>query len=72
MIPGFKLRLLQELKHLIQTIGKFEELKEISDLLTIPEFCFPPNCLVWVGASLLSSLNNEIDRFLLTASDYKE
>lgn len=62
MIPGFKLRLLQEMKHLISTNGLFEELKEIMDFLTIPEFCFPPNCLVWVGASLLSSLNNEIDR----------
>lgn len=47
-------------------------MKEIADLITIPESCFPPNCLVWVGASLLSSLNNEIDRFLLTFEDYKE
>lgn len=41
-------------------------------MITIPENCFPPNSLVWVGASLLSSLNNEIDRFLLTFEEYTD
>ena len=66
MIPGFKSRLLQELYDMIDTKPEFEQLKEIKPLFTIPETCFPPNSLVWVGASLMSSLNNEIDRFLLT------
>jgi hypothetical protein len=60
------------MRHLIQSRGEFEELKEIAELLTIPESCFPPNCMAWVGASLLSSLNNEVDRFLLTFEDYKD
>lgn len=38
----------------------------------IPETTFPSNCLVWVGASILSSLNNEIDRFLLTYAEYQQ
>lgn len=72
MIPGFKKRLLQEIHYLIKTREEFDELKEIQELITIPENCFPPNSLVWVGASLLSSLNNEIDRFLLTYEEYCE
>ena len=28
--------------------------------------------MIWVGASLLSSLNNEIDRFLLTLEEYRD
>eukprot|EP00347_Sterkiella_histriomuscorum_P021410 403334071 len=72
MIPGFKTRLLQELYDMIDTKQEFEQLKEIKALFTIPETCFPPNSLVWVGASLMSSLNNEIDRFLLTFEEYTE
>lgn len=72
MIPGFKLRLMQELKFHIESRREFECLKEIKDLIQIPENCFPPNCMIWVGASLLSSLNNEIDRFLLTSEEYRE
>jgi len=47
-------------------------LQYISEYISIPEFIFPPNSLIWVGASLLSSLNNEIDRFLLNYNDYME
>ena len=72
MVPGFKKRLLQELKHLILTCHDFEDIKDISEMITIPECCFPPNCLAWVGASLMSSLNNEIDTFLVTYEDYTE
>lgn len=70
MIPGFKKRILQELLHLIDVRPEFDELKVIKSYFTIPENCFPPNSLVWVGASLQSSLNNEIDRFLLTYEEY--
>jgi actin-related protein len=72
LIPGFKNRLLQELKHHIKTRSEFEQLKDIVEYIQIPENCFPNNCLVWVGASLLSSLNNEVDRFLLTYEEYKD
>jgi hypothetical protein len=66
MLPGFKLRLHQELLYLLESRSEFETLREIKSLIQIPDNCYPPNSLVWVGASLLSSLNNEIDRFLLT------
>ncbi|CDW77817.1 UNKNOWN [Stylonychia lemnae] len=72
MIPGFKTRLIQEINHMIENRSEFEQLKEIQQQISIPENCFPPNCLVWVGASLLSSLNNEIDRFLITSEEYNE
>jgi len=70
MIPGFKKRLLQEIFYFIDSLGKFEDLNEIKTLIRIPDCCFPPNSMVWVGASLLSSLNDEIDRFLLTYDEY--
>jgi actin-related protein len=70
MIPGFKKRLMQELCRLIESLGEFEELKETAKYLLVRDVCFPGNCLPWVGASLLSSLNNEIDRFLLTFEEY--
>lgn len=38
----------------------------------IPESIFAQNSLVWVGASILSSLNNEIDRFLITQTEFVE
>lgn len=72
MIPGFKKRLLQEIKHLLMTRQEFEEIRNIEELLVIQESCFPSNSMVWVGASLLSSLNNEIDRFLITAEEFAE
>lgn len=72
MIPGFKKRLRQEIKHLINTMDEFEELRVHVDMIRIPDSVFPPNCTTWVGASLLSNLNNEIDRFLLTSTQYNE
>jgi len=72
IIPGFKKRLLQEIHHLIDHDPSFNELRAIKDLIAVPEVCFPSNTLVWVGASLLSSLNNEIDRFLFTYEDYRD
>ena len=43
MLPGFKLRLLQELKYLITNCTKFEELKVHIDIIAIPECVFAPN-----------------------------
>jgi len=56
MIPGFKLRLLQELKHLIESRKQFEELQVHLDKIAIPDCVFAPNVCQWVGASLLMSL----------------
>ena len=70
MVPGFKHRLFSELKDLIENYGEFEDLKSIKDYLIIPENTFANNCYVWAGASLLGSLNHEIDRFLLTQGDF--
>lgn len=72
MIPGFKTRLMQELKFHLENRKEFEQIRDIKDIIQIPENCFPPNCMVWVGASLLSNLNNEIDRFLLTIDEYRD
>ena len=39
-----------------------------------PVFCqtvIPSNCLVWVGASLFGSLNQEIDKFMVKATEYE-
>ena len=71
-VPGFKKRLFQEIIYLLTTRDEFEELRNLKELIAIQECCFPSNSLVWVGASLLSSLNNEIDRFLITAEEYAE
>ena len=35
VIPGFKKRLLQEIKHLLKSRPEFEEMKNIEELLTI-------------------------------------
>jgi len=72
MTPGFKKRLIQEVKHLIETLDEFEELRVHVDMIRVPDSVFPPNCAAWVGASLLGNLNNEIDRFLLTSTQYIE
>ena len=53
-------------------MDEFEELRAHVDMIRIPDSVFPPNCTTWVGASLLSNLNNEIDRFLLTSTQYNE
>jgi actin-related protein len=72
MIPGFKARFMQEIQYLIQNLEEFDELKVLSHLIIIPDSCFPPNCKTWVGASLLSNLNTEIDKFLITLEDYND
>lgn len=70
MVPGFKLRLYQEMRHLIDTKDEFKDLITIKDFIEIPESQFPPNCLTWVGASLVANLNTEIDRFFTSPDDF--
>jgi hypothetical protein len=54
------------MKNLIEIDPEFKDLEPIKDKIRFAETQFPPNCLVWVGASLVTSLNTEIDRFLTT------
>ena len=70
MLPGFKLRLLQEIKNMIATQPEFENLKEHLQRVDIPECVFAPNICQWVGASLMMSLGQDADRFLVTAEQY--
>lgn len=72
MVPGFKLRLEQELKYLIETYAEFTELADITKYIKTNETQFPTNCMVWVGASLLGILNSEIERFACTEKEFKE
>ena len=72
MVPGFKKRLLQELRHLTATHPEFEELKVHTERIAIPQCIYAPNVTHWVGASLLMSLGKEVDRFLVTAEKYNE
>ena len=70
MVPGFKTRLMQEIKFLITSRKEFEEIKATQEYFAIHDSCFPPNCMVWAGASLLSQLNCEIEKFEVTRKDY--
>ena len=71
MVPGFKKRLLQEIKSLIAENTEFEELKVIQSLVKIPEVVYAPNIIAWVGASLQMSLGQDVDRFLTTAEQFE-
>jgi actin-related protein 10 len=72
MVPGFKLRLLQELDYLIENYREFRELETLKGKFQIPDCQFPSNCLVWVGASIVGSLNTEIERFMTTHEEFKK
>ena len=72
MIPGFKTRLLQELKHMIATRKEFEQIANVQEYIAMNESCVPPNCMAWMGASLLSQLNSDIDKFEVTRNEYVE
>lgn len=72
MIPGFKLRIVQEMKYLIDNYAEFTELDKTKKFIKMNETQFPSNCMVWVGASLLGILNSEIDRFACTEKEFKE
>jgi len=56
MVPGFKKRLLQEVKSMMAEDPEFDELKGIASLVRIPDSVFAPNVTAWVGASLQMSL----------------
>ena len=60
------------MKELVNTRKEFEDIRATQEYFNIGETCFPPNCLVWAGASILSSLNSEIDKFEITQKDYNE
>ena len=70
MVPGFKLRLKQEMEYLIDHYSEFKDLAQIKQYIEIAESTFPPNCMNWIGASIVSSLNTEIDRFLITEQEF--
>ena len=72
MIPGFKTRLLQELKHMVVTRKEFEEIAGVQEFIQMNETCVPPNCMAWMGASIVSQLNSDIDKFELTYKEYTE
>ena len=72
MIPGFKSRLIQEINYVIDQYDKYEELRKLKDLIKFEKWIYPPNCLVWIGASLLSCLNEEVNIFKLTSSEFKD
>jgi actin-related protein len=73
MMPGFKTRLVQEIKHLLTKLPEFEEIKAVvMDNMKMNESCVPPNCMAWMGASIMSQLNSEIDKFEVTRQDYSE
>ena len=72
MIPGFKARIIQEMKFLVDNFSEFSDLSTIKSNFKIGDNQFPSNCLTWVGASLVASLNTDIDRFLTTAEEFKE
>ena len=66
MVPGFKKRLIQEVKAFISARDEFEPLQSIVEWIRMPESIFAPNICAWVGTSILMSLGQEADRFLLT------
>ena len=73
MIPGFKLRFRQEVKFFIDNFDEFKELREIKSKIQTDDSVYAPNCLTWIGASLMMSLSTgnepvkESERFLITA-----
>ena len=58
--------------YLIENYPEFSDLDCIKGTINIADTSFPPNCTAWIGASLLSSLNTEIDRFCTTYEEFKE
>jgi len=73
MIPGFGLRLQQEIKDFIDKRPEFDQLKAIRKLVRVPESIYAPNSLAWIGASIMMSLSlgdekiKESERFLVTS-----
>lgn len=72
MIPGFKLRVEQEMHYLIDNYEEFKELEGIKPYINMAQSTFPPNCMNWVGASIIAGLNTENEMFMTTYEDFKE
>ena len=70
MIPGFKTRLLQEMIYLVNKLPEFEDIRGTQTTWAMADSCFPPNTMQWAGASILSQLNSEIDKFEITWKEY--
>ena len=70
MFPGFQKRLVQEIRHFMTQRAEFEELKLVAPFVKCPENIYAPNLSAWVGASILMSLGQEVDKFLLTKEEY--
>ena len=71
MVPGFKKRLLQEIKSQMTENDEFESLKKVADYVCIPDSVFAPNINAWVGAALQMSLGQDVDRFLTTFEQFE-
>lgn len=67
MVPGFKKRLIQEIKSQMNENSEFQELKGLTHYVKIPDSVYAPNITAWVGAALQMSLGQDVDRFLTTA-----
>lgn len=52
MVPGFKKRLLQEIKSQMNENSEFHELKGLTHYVKIPDSVYAPNITAWVGAAL--------------------
>lgn len=72
MIPGVKKRLVEEIYYTIDNIQKYQELQSLKEAIKIEKSIYPPNIQTWIGASLLSCLNQEIDLFLITRKEFEE
>ena len=58
MVPGFKLRLKQEIRHMVDSRPEFEELRTVRKFIKIPDSIYAPNCIAWVGASIMMNLSS--------------
>lgn len=70
MIPGIRRRLLEELKYSVENVDKYKGLSGLKDLFKIEKPIYPANVLTWIGGSLLSCLNEEIDTFLVSKREF--
>lgn len=73
MIPGFKKRLHEEIIARIENEKKYKELLgNLVDEINFVDVSFKPNILSMIGGSLLAGLNSEVERFMITAEQFKE
>jgi len=72
MIPGMHRRLLGELQYSVENIDKYKGLIGLKDKFRVENSIYPANILAWVGASLLSCLNEEVDMFLISKGEFEK